>query len=89
LELKLQEEHAQKIMRQLSQERADLEAIAQKIAAKREELIEADRAVKSMDLLQSRLREEFRRKEKTEEQRIGDEVAQRKFTQRTRKKLPT
>lgn len=89
LELRLQEEHAQEIMRRLSQERADLEAIAQKITAKREELIEADRAVKSMDLLQSRMKEEFRRKEKAEEQKIGDEVAHRKFAhQRTRKNLP-
>jgi flagellar export protein FliJ len=90
LELRLQEEHAQKIIRRLSREQAHLETIAQKITAKREELIEADRAVKSIDLLQSRVKEEFRRKEKAEEQKIGDEVAQRKFAhQRTRKKLPS
>lgn len=89
LELRLQGDYTQQIAAQIRQEHNRLRAVEQKLADKRDELIAADRAVKSMELLRNRFAERVRREQATEEQKLGDEIAHRKFVDlRARKNFP-
>jgi flagellar export protein FliJ len=60
-----------------------------RIDEKREELVEAMRAFKSLEQLRQRHEQRFWRAENTAQQRFNDEMAQRKYVQpANRKKIP-
>jgi flagellar export protein FliJ len=89
LELRLCAEHSQSLGKQIRAKRAALAVVNEKLAAKRAELMEATRAVKSLEQLRVRHEERYRRAQNIAEQRFADEIAQRKFAQpQNRKKIP-
>jgi flagellar export protein FliJ len=82
-ELKLQDEYAQLLDRKIESKRAALVSFREKVLQKRQELTEAARDVKSLELLRQRLDEKRRRQQDAEEQKFIDEIGQRKFLRRT------
>lgn len=87
--LRLLAEHAQLISARIHDKRATLERLNEQRLAKRIELVEAMRAVKSLEQLRKRQAEDFDREQDLAEQKFADEVAQRKFvTGAPRKKIP-
>lgn len=82
-ELKWRDEYAQLLDKKIESKRGALAIFVKKVGQKREELTEAARAVKSLDLLRRRLEEKFRRRQNAEEQKLSDEIGQRKFARRT------
>jgi flagellar export protein FliJ len=70
------------LTRRIAIKRAELGPIDIAIAAKREELVEALRSVKSLEQLRQRWAEKFRREQDAQEQKQADEVGQRKFVRR-------
>jgi flagellar export protein FliJ len=60
-----------------------LVSFREKVQQKRQELTEAARDVKSLELLRQRLDEKRRRQQDAEEQKFIDEIGQRKFLRRT------
>jgi flagellar protein FliJ len=88
-ELRLQGEYVGSLEHRLQKQRIALEQLDEKIVAKREELVEAMRGMKTLEQLRRRLEEKFRHEDDVEQQKFTDEVAQRKFTDPyKRKKLP-
>jgi flagellar FliJ protein len=88
-ELRLQADYADSLERRIRNQRVVLAKFDEKIVAKREELVEAMRSVKTLEQLRKRRAEKFRQEEAIEQQKFGDEIAQRKFTDPDkRKKLP-
>ena len=87
-ELQLRSEHSHALGLRLNAKRAGLARFDEYLANKRTELVEAMRAVKSLEQLRQRHEERHRRAENTAEQKFGDEVAQRKFAQRRGKIFP-
>jgi len=89
MELKLRAEHSQSLAKQIRAKRVALAAFNEKLAEKRAELVEAMRAVKSLEQLRVRHEERHWREQNIAEQRFADEIAQRKFAQpQDRKKIP-
>jgi flagellar export protein FliJ len=89
MELKLRAEHSQSLGKQIRAKRVALAAFNEKLAEKRAELVEATRAVKSLEQLRVRHEERYWRQQNIAEQRFADEIAQRKFAQpQDRKKIP-
>jgi flagellar export protein FliJ len=89
LELRLRAEHGQSLAKQIKAKRVALAVFDAKLAEKRAGLVEAMRAVKSLEQLRLRHEERYRREQNIVEQRFSDEIAQRKFAQpRDRKKIP-
>lgn len=82
IELQWQDEYAQSLVRRIEQRRRELTALDEPRAAKRQELIEAARQVKSLDLLRQRAAEKFRNEENRVEQKFLDEIGQRKMRPR-------
>lgn len=90
LELRLRAEHGQSLATRIKAKRAALARFDDNIAQKRSELVEAMRAVKSLEELRQRHEERYWRKHSAAEQRFADEIAQRKFVQpENRKKIPS
>jgi flagellar export protein FliJ len=90
LELRLRAEHAQSLAQVIQARRAALGKFDGKLAEKRSELVEAMRAVKSLEQLRQRHQERYWRGQRAVEQKIADEIAQRKFTHpEDRKKIPS
>lgn len=89
IDLRLLSEHAQLVSARIREKKAALERFTEQILAKRVELVEAMRAVKSLEQLQKRQAERFDREQDLAEQKFADEVAQRKFAgEAGRKKIP-
>jgi flagellar export protein FliJ len=90
IELRLRAEHSQSLVKLIKGKRAALGKLDGKLAEKRIELVEAMRAVKSLEQLRQRQQDRYWRGQRAMDQKIGDEIAQRKFTQpETRKKIPS
>ena len=88
-ELRLQADYAGSLERRIRNQRVVLAKFDEKIVAKREELVEAMRSVKTLEQLRKRRAEKFRQEEDIEQQKFDDEIAQRKYTDPDkRKKLP-
>jgi flagellar export protein FliJ len=88
-ELKLGADFSQRLLERIRERRAALVAVEQRAAAKREELLQADREVKSLEQLRGKLKERHRLEEDREEQKLLDEVGQRRTLGVERgKKLP-
>ena len=88
-ELRLQADYADSLERRIRNQRVVLAKFDEKIVAKREELVEAMRSVKTLEQLRKRRAEKFRQEEDIEQQKFDDEIAQRKYTDPDkRKKLP-
>jgi flagellar export protein FliJ len=89
MELRLHAEHAQSVAKQIRAKRDALVAFDAKLAEKRAELVDAMRAVKSLEQLRVRHEERYWREQNSAEQRFADEIGQRKFTQpQARKRFP-
>jgi flagellar FliJ protein len=89
IDLRLLGEHAQLLSARIRDQQAALEKWNEQILAKRIELVEAMRAVKSLEQLRQRQADKFDREQGLAEQKFADEVAQRKFvTGAPRKKIP-
>jgi flagellar export protein FliJ len=89
LDLRLRAEHEQTLAKRIRASRATLTRLDGAIAEKRAELVDAMRAVKSLERLRRRHAERFARAQNLAEQRFTDEIAQRQYVQpQTRKKIP-
>jgi flagellar export protein FliJ len=89
IELRLYSDYAGQLIRRMEEIRAALVKFETTLAAKRQELVEASRAVKTLEQLRARLERNFRRAQNLAEQKTTDEIAQRKFSRAdTGKKLP-
>jgi flagellar export protein FliJ len=89
IEIKLLGEHGERISKRIQIKQAELAKFDPLLIAKRAELVEAMRAVKSLEQLRKRQTEKFRRDEDAKQQKFLDEVAQRKFVgAESRKKIP-
>jgi flagellar export protein FliJ len=80
IELRLHAEHNQSLAKRIHERRITLAKFDDKVAEKRAELVDAMRAVKSLEQLSKRHEERYWREQNAAEQRFGDEIAQRKFT---------
>ena len=88
-ELRLAADFVQKVTDRIRERRGVLAIVEEKAAAKREELLEANRDVKSLEQLRERRRERHRVEEAREEQKLTDEVGQRKVVAEMGKKIPS
>ena len=89
IDLKLIGEHCERITQRIQVKRTELAALDDQLTAKRAELVEAMRAVKTLEQLRKRQAEKFRREQDLKEQKFIDEVAQRKFVgAEGRQKIP-
>jgi flagellar export protein FliJ len=82
MDLQRHASYIQTLARRTEIKRAELGPIDSAIAAKREELVEALRSVKTLEQLRQRWAEKFRREQNAQEQKQADEVGQRKFVRR-------
>ena len=81
-ELKFQDDYAQLLDKLVEQRRAALSAFCETVRQKQQQLAEAAREVKTLELLRQRRAEKFRLWQNAEEQKFIDEIGQRKFTRR-------
>jgi len=81
-ELKFQDDYAQLLDKLVEQKRAALSAFCETVRQKQQQLAEAAREVKTLELLRQRRAEKFRLWQNAEEQKFIDEIGQRKFTRR-------
>jgi flagellar export protein FliJ len=89
LQLRLYGDYSRQLAYMIKDRESLLKQCDENIALKRRELIDAMRAVKALEQLRSRLEEKFRRAQNIEEQKLTDEMSQRKFADpQTRKKVP-
>jgi len=89
LELRLYADYARQLAHVIKNRESLLKQCDENIALKRRELIEVMRSVKALEQLRSRLEEKFRRAQNIQEQKLADEMSQRKFADpQTRKKVP-
>jgi flagellar protein FliJ len=89
VELRLYSDYSGLLVRRIEETRDALEKFEAKLVAKRQELIEAARDVKTLEQLRARLERNFRRVQNASEQKAADEIGQRKFTgPDARKKVP-
>lgn len=90
LDLRLRAEHDHSLTKRIKAKRGTLERFDGTIAEKRAELVEAMRAVKSLEQLRQRYEERYWRAQNVTQQRFTDEIAQRKYVQpESRKKIPS
>jgi flagellar export protein FliJ len=78
-DLRLQGEFAQQTTQRLYEQRELLAAVQRKLAEKRVEVLQANRAVKSLEQLRSRLQQRHRWETAAAEQKLVDEVGQRGY----------
>ncbi len=89
IELRLRADHDQSLTRRIKAKRLTLARFDQIIVEKRADLVEAMRAVKSLEQLRRRHEERYWRAQNATQQRFTDEIAQRKYVQpESRKKIP-
>ena len=88
-EMRLAADFAQKVTDRIRERRGVLAIVAEKAAAKRAELLETNRDVKSLEQLRERRRERHRVEEAREEQKLTDEVGQRRGVVEMGKKIPS
>ena len=86
IDLQLASESGQRIDQRIKERHSVLRQIDDAIVAKKAELVEAMRAVKSLERLRERQAEKFRREQDAVEQKFVEEVAQRKFVVGDRRK---
>ncbi len=77
-EMRLAADFVQRVTDRIRERRSVLAIVEQRAAEKRAELLEANRDVKSLEQLRERRRERHRVEEAREEQKLTDEVGQRK-----------
>lgn len=82
-DLKLQEEFTRHVLRCIQEKHGLLAIVQEKLAEKREELVEADRGVKTLEQLKHKLIDKHRREESRVEQKLIDEIGQRKSRRRS------
>lgn len=89
-ELRLYGDHVSRLCGCIREKHRVLEAFDQKLDEKRGELVEALRAVKTLEQLFKRLQAKFHREQEIEERKVADETSQRRFTYSVggRQKLP-
>jgi flagellar export protein FliJ len=83
IELKLRDEYAQLLIASIERKQRALAALGEAIALKQQELTEAMRDVKSLEILRHRLVEKFRREQNVAEQKFLDELGRRRFARGT------
>ncbi len=83
-DLQLQGDIAQRLLQSIEEKRRLLAVVQKTLEEKRGEVIQADREVKSLEQLRSRLWERHRQWEGRDEQKLIDEVGQRRYLDRTR-----
>lgn len=89
LDLRLRAEHDQSLTKRIQARRAALNRLDDAIAQKRADLLEAMRAVKSLEQLRRRHEERYWRAQNLAHQRFSDEIARRQYVQpQGRKKIP-
>jgi len=79
-QLRLYESYAHQVTQRIRERQGALKKCEETIVLKRQELIEAMRAVKALEQLRARFEERFRRERDREEQKFTDEIGRRKFT---------
>ena len=89
-ELRLYGDHVSRLARWVREKHRVLAAFEQKLDEKRGELVEALRAVKTLEQLFKRLEKQFHREQEIEERKLADEISQRQFIYHGggRQKLP-
>jgi flagellar export protein FliJ len=89
-ELRLYGDHVSRLCGWIREKHRVLVAFDQKLDEKRGELVEALRAVKTLEHLFKRLQTKFHREQEIEERKLADETSQRRFIYRVggRQKLP-
>jgi flagellar export protein FliJ len=80
LDLRLRGDYARVLSRRIAEKRDSLASLGQKLVEKRDELVEAMRAVKILEQLRTRLEEKFRHQLEIADQKFGDEIGLRKFS---------
>jgi flagellar export protein FliJ len=78
-EFRVRADYTSSILLRLTEREARLAALNQELATKRDEAVEAMRAVKALEQLRARMAENFWRDLKTSEQKLNDESGLRKF----------
>lgn len=86
-EFRLLADHASRLSKRIREKHSLLKACEQELVEKRAEVVEALRAVKTLQQLRNRLEEKFHREQEIMEQKLADEIGQREFSS-TRQKLP-
>jgi flagellar export protein FliJ len=79
MELRFRGDYARVLARRIPDKRNSLAVLDQKLAAKRDELVEAMRSVKILEQLRRRLEEKFRHDLNIADQKLRDEIGLRKF----------
>ena len=79
MELRLRGDYARVVTRRIGDKRNSMDALDHKLVEKRNELVEAMRAVKILEQLRSRLEKKFRHEVEIADQKFGDEIGLRKF----------
>jgi flagellar export protein FliJ len=89
-EIRLYSDHVSWLARWIHEKRNLLKVFEQKIGEKRAELVEALRAVKTLEQLRKRIEKKFYREQEIEERKLADEISQRRFIYRRggRQELP-
>jgi flagellar export protein FliJ len=84
-ELKWSADYAQSLARRIEQAEQSLAKLRDRVAQQQQELIEAMRDVKSLEILRRRLEEKFRHGQDLAERKFLDELGQRKFLRQGRR----
>ena len=79
MELRFRGDYARVLAQRIPDKRNSLAVLDQKLAAKRDELVEAMRSVKMLEQLRRRLEEKFRHDLDLADQKLRDEIGLRKF----------
>jgi len=82
VELRLQGDFTQRVVQRIKERRKLLATVHKKLVKKRDEVVQADRGVKSLEQLHHRFWERHRRQENTDEQKLVDEIGQRRYYDR-------
>ncbi len=86
--LQLYGNYALQVTERIRERQRALKQCEENIALKRQELLEASRAVKALEQLRDRLEKRFWRERNREEQKFADEISRRQFTDPNWKKIP-
>ena len=84
-ELKWSADYAQSLARRIEQAEQSLAKLRDRVAQQQQELVEAMRDVKSLEILRRRLEEKFCHQQDVAEQKFLDELGQRKFLRHGRR----
>jgi len=79
MELRFRGDYARVLAQRIPDKRNSLAVLDKKLAAKRDELVEAMRSVKILEQLRRRLEEKFRHDLDLADQKLRDEIGLRKF----------